>query len=158
MTTCSMLRRTREHLTLAIGDKACRLTPSTTIAFERAMDLKGLSHQELFDRMMASKWDRPWRVMERLGRRLMRQRTLQDNTLGPLHITRNYADELQAYRHKGKGRCSTSFTAAPFEWRERYAHVKAGDVHDEDGIYLYTLDAKDPSRSYDAYLRRLEAA
>ncbi|UFK26735.1 hypothetical protein [Roseobacter phage RDJL6] len=103
------------------------------------MELRGWSAQQAFDYLMGTHWDRPWRIVDRMARAMTRKRILFDPALGDLHITRNFVGTLQAYRKKASRSCSSSFTHAPASWSSKFEHVKAGDVHDAEGNFLFTL-------------------
>ena len=139
MTTCTITKRGRSLVHLEIGGKACTPPASESRGFERIMQLRGWTAQQAFDHLMATKWARPWSIAFRLGRRHARRDILTDGRLGALHVTRNFAGTLQAFRKREGARASTSFTNAPREWYDRYSHVLAGDVHDEAGAFLYRL-------------------
>lgn len=140
MTTCVFIRRTAKTLTLSISGIKYRLTPELTSAFERAMVLKGLTHQEMFDYLMDSKWLTPWTLMERFARRLSRHKILHDASLGSLRLTRNCAGELQAYREGDEyhNRSNTSLVKAPEKWENKYKEVRPLKIYDKDGIYLFS--------------------
>lgn len=101
MTQCTRVKRGRERLTLRIGSKEVKLDWQQTLGFERLMELRGLNEQDAFDLMMASPHRWPWKVVERLGRRIARRRILEDPKLGILRRTSDGQGRPMVYRTKG---------------------------------------------------------
>lgn len=147
--TFEILDRGRTRMRVRIGGEAMNMGQPFRDAFLRIMELRGWTAQQTYDHLMATKWDWPWKVLIRLSNRMFRERVKNDKTLGELWVSRSSSGLLQMSRAPRDAKnVAACILVAPHDWHERYAHIKAGDCHDEAGEYLFTWGDKESYTSY----------